>query len=140
MSCPGQSPFLNFIRNVKFLEQLLQLTSCAVNQFITAMKQFNFETTLTILVQILAISFPLSMFIQKGFLDLETASTVQKYIQGSREHCDIEFEKLFSYVKFVIEKFDIPISLTRQNKRSHNHNSSIKYLFLFHLWVIFRFN
>jgi len=81
----------------------------------------NSPITLSILIKILAISFPLSRFLQKEFL--ETASTVQKNIQGIRENCVIEFEKI-----------DIPVSLTRQNKRQHSNNVSphsfIKHQFL----------
>jgi len=48
-----------------------------------------------------------------------------KNIQSIRENCDIEFEKLFSNVEFIFEKFDISISLTRQNQRqSHSCNES----------------
>lgn len=49
------------------------VSSSAANQLISAIKQLNFQTTLSILVKILAISFPLSRFLQKECLDLETA-------------------------------------------------------------------
>jgi len=81
--------------------------SGAANQLMTAIKQLHFQTTLSILVKILAISFPLSSFLQKKFQDLvtalETAPTVQKNMQRIREKCDIEFEKLFSNVESICD-------------------------------------
>lgn len=99
-------------------------TSSSANQLITAIKQSNFQTALLILVKILSISFPLSRFLQKECLDLETAfeaaSTVQQNIQRIRENCDEEFQNIFFSIETICKKFEITMSLPRQNKRQQH--------------------
>lgn len=95
-------------------------TSGSASHLLTAIRQLNLQTALTILVKILSISFPLSRYLQTVNLDLkielEVASNVQNTIQEIRENCDVEFQQLFLSVITLCENFDITVSLPRECK------------------------